>query len=251
LFYKELKTAVTEEMWSDYVGNWQSLISQLPSGAADETGFNLELMKSDERYPIPLDIPVYLFTSIKEVEIEERFVEFNKRAFQVHLRLNKQLENDHKNLHHVITDKNSHFIYLEEPELITNEILKTINMLIDPKSIALQFNECITNADLNGLSNLMTEDHVFIDIVNNRIKGKDNNIVQAWEPFFNLYPGYQNIFENIAVRGSTVIMQGYSICSDEILTNIRAIWVAEIINNKVGSWHIYSDTKENREIFDL
>ncbi|MDR2915049.1 MAG: hypothetical protein LBV74_09500 [Tannerella sp.] len=68
---------------------------------------------------------------------------------------------------------------------------------------------------------------------------------------FNLHPGYRNIFENIIVRGSTVIMQGYSICSNEILNNIHAIWVAEIIKNKVGSWHIYSDTKANRELFDL
>lgn len=105
--------------------------------------------------------------------------------------------------------------------------------------------------DLKNVANLMTEDHVFCDTANNRIKGKDNNIVQAWEPFFNFYPGYRNIFENIVARGSTVIMQGYSICSDEILNNICAIWVAKIIDNKVGSWHIYPDTKENREIFDL
>jgi len=124
LFYKELKAAVTEQMWNDYIGNWHSVISQLPLGAADEVAFNLEVMKSDERYPIPPQVPVYLFTSIKEVEIEERFVEFNKRAFEVHLRLNKQLENDHKNLHHIITDKSSHYIYLDEPELIMNEILK-------------------------------------------------------------------------------------------------------------------------------
>lgn len=128
LFYKELKAAVTEKMWSDYIGNWQSLINQVPLGAADEISFNLELMKSDERYPIPPDIPVFLFTSIKEVDIEERFVEFNKRAFEVHVRLNKQLDNEHKNLHHIITDKSSHFIYLDEPELITNEILKMIDI---------------------------------------------------------------------------------------------------------------------------
>ena len=41
-------------------------------------------------------------------------------------------------------------------------------------------------------------------------------------------------------------MQGYSICSDKILNNIHAIWIAEIIKSKVGSWHIYSDTQENR-----
>ncbi len=120
-----------------------------------------------------------------------------------------------------------------------------------PKKIALQFNKCITYADIEGLAALMTEDHVFIDTENNRIEGKENNIVQAWKPFFTLYPGYRNIFENIVVRGSTVIMQGYSICSDEILNNVRAIWVAGIINNKVGSWHIYPDTKENRKILNL
>lgn len=127
LFYKELKDAVTEEMWHDYVGNWQSLISQVPPGAADEIGFVLELMKSEESYPVPPDIPVYLFTSIKEVEIEERFVEFNKRAFEVHLKLNKQLENEHKNLYHIITDKSSHYIYLEEPGLIADEVIKLTN----------------------------------------------------------------------------------------------------------------------------
>lgn len=124
-------------------------------------------------------------------------------------------------------------------------------MIIDPKNIALQFNECITNADLNGLLNLMTEDFVFIDTANIRIKGKDNNIAQAWKPFFNLYPGYRNIFENIIIRDSTVIMQGYSICSDKILNNVRAIWLVEIRNNKVSLWHIYSDTEENRKRFNL
>ncbi|MCC8152821.1 MAG: alpha/beta hydrolase, partial [Tannerellaceae bacterium] len=127
LFYKELKEAVTEEMWSNYINNWKNLVNHLPPGAADEVNFNLEGMESGERYPLPSDIPVYLFTSIKEVEIEERFIEFNNRAFEVHLRLNKQLENTHTNLQHVITDKSSHFIYLDEPELIMNEIFKTIN----------------------------------------------------------------------------------------------------------------------------
>jgi hypothetical protein len=33
----------------------------------------------------------------------------------------------------------------------------------DPKLIALQFNDCINNQDLEGLSLLMTDDHAFID----------------------------------------------------------------------------------------
>jgi ketosteroid isomerase-like protein len=40
------------------------------------------------------------------------------------------------------------------------------------KDIALQFNECINNANINGLSDLMTDDHIFIDTANNRIENQ-------------------------------------------------------------------------------
>ena len=123
--------------------------------------------------------------------------------------------------------------------------------MIAPKIIALQFNECISRADINGLSSLMTENHIFIDMANNRIVGKSDNIVKAWKPFFRLYPEYRNIFESVTVNGSMVIMQGYSICSDQLLNNVRAIWVAEIKGNKVNLWHIHLDTKENRNKFGI
>lgn len=121
----------------------------------------------------------------------------------------------------------------------------------DPKLIALNFNDCISKADITGLLDLMTEDHVFIDTANNRIEGKSNNKAMAWEPFFNLFPGYYNVFENVISKGSMVIMQGYSVCSNEILNNVRAIWVAEIIKDKVALWHIYPDTEENRKKLGL
>jgi ketosteroid isomerase-like protein len=41
---------------------------------------------------------------------------------------------------------------------------------IDIEAIALQFNDCINNRDIEGLTDLMTEDHVFIDMENNRIE---------------------------------------------------------------------------------
>ena len=124
MFYKELKDSITEKMWSDYVNNWENMRSNVSSGVSDEVDFFLELLKSNEKYLIPSDIPVYLYTSIKEVEIEEKFVEFNKMAYKVHLRLNNQLEEEYKNINHIVTDKSSHYIYLEEPELIMNEMLK-------------------------------------------------------------------------------------------------------------------------------
>lgn len=63
------------------------------------------------------------------------------------------------------------------------------------------------------------------------------------EAVFRLYPGYRNIFESVTVNGSMVIMQGYSICSDQVLNNVHAIWVAEIKENKVNLWHIHPTRK--------
>ena len=45
---------------------------------------------------------------------------------------------------------------------------------IDPKTIVLQFNDCINNRDIDGLAHLMMEDHVFIDTQKNHICGKQN-----------------------------------------------------------------------------
>jgi len=125
-FFKELKNSVTEEMWNDYVGNIIKVRDNTPAGISEEFDFQLDLLESDEKYSVPSDIPVVLFTSIKEMPIEEKFVEFNKTAFKVHLKLNNQLAEENGNLRHIVTDKSSHYIYLDEPNLIVNEILKLI-----------------------------------------------------------------------------------------------------------------------------
>ncbi len=127
LFFKELKNSVKEEMWNDYIDNIINARNNAPVGISDEFDFQLKLLESNERYSIPSDIPVVLFTSIKETPIEEKFVEFNKMAFKVHLKLNNRLAEEYGNLHHIVTDKSSHFIYLDEPELIVNEMLKLID----------------------------------------------------------------------------------------------------------------------------
>jgi hypothetical protein len=71
------------------------------------------------------------------------------------------------------TDKSVSQIREEDIEKLVKEYM------IDPESIALRFNNCIGNADIDGLLELMTEDHVFIDTENNRIEGASNNRVIA------------------------------------------------------------------------
>lgn len=80
---------------------------------------------------------------------------------------------------------------------------------------------------------------------------KNPNFIDIVVGCRSLFPGYHNIFEKILVKGSTVILQGYAVCSDEVLNNVRAIWIAEIIKDKVSLWHIYPDTEQNRERWGL
>jgi hypothetical protein len=70
----------------------------------------------------------------------------------------------------------------------------------------------------------MTDDHIMIDSTNHCVIGKSNN-KENWRNFFDLFPRYQNIFEVVHSTDSTVIMQGYSVCSDERLIKICVIYL--------------------------
>ena len=45
---------------------------------------------------------------------------------------------------------------------------------MDPRSLTLAFNEQINNRDLDGLAQLMTDDHTFIGTADHAIRGKSD-----------------------------------------------------------------------------
>jgi ketosteroid isomerase-like protein len=111
------------------------------------------------------------------------------------------------------------------------------------------FNECITRRDIDGLSNLMTEDHVFIDAANNVISGKER-CLSAWRGFFAAFPDYRNVFQQLSLDGNEAIIVGYSVCSDSRLAG-PALWTAKIEGAQIAEWRVYEDTPENRAILNL
>ena len=119
----------------------------------------------------------------------------------------------------------------------------------DPKLTALQFNEYINNQDIKELSNLMTEDHTFIDREGGVFKGKES-MTKGWMDFFNQFPDYRNIFTRVESRDNLVIIIGYAIWSKESSED-HVIWTAKIEDDLVAEWRIYVDTEENRKKFDI
>lgn len=119
----------------------------------------------------------------------------------------------------------------------------------DPKLIVLQFNESINNQDIDSLSKLMAQNYTFIDSSNEVHSGKERN-VNGWIEFFNQFPDYVNHFSIVESRENTVLVTGYSTCSDDRLDG-PAIWVAKVENDLISEWRIYLDNAENREILNL
>lgn len=119
----------------------------------------------------------------------------------------------------------------------------------DPKLIVLQFNECINNQDLEGLSDLMSEDHTFIDSEGEIDRGKDT-MLKGWRDFFQEFPDYLNHFLIVESRDNLVLITGYSTCSYEPLDG-PAIWTAKVENDLLSEWRVYEDTVENRKKLDL
>jgi ketosteroid isomerase-like protein len=119
----------------------------------------------------------------------------------------------------------------------------------DPKLTALQFNQCINDQNIEGLRNLMTEDHTCILGEEEARIGKET-MTKAWKDFFNMLPDYRNHFVKIESRENLVIIVGFSTCSHKSLEG-PALWTAKIENDRVAEWRIYDDTEENRNLLKI
>ena len=121
--------------------------------------------------------------------------------------------------------------------------------LRDPKLIALQFNECINNQDLAGLTDLMSEDHSFIDREGKVHKSKEF-MVKSWKDFFHLFPHYKNTFTRVDSQNTLVAIVGYAFWSDDRPYD-PVLWTAKIESDFVAEWCVYEDTPGNRKLLNI
>jgi len=117
------------------------------------------------------------------------------------------------------------------------------------EALVRSFNVCISGRDADGLSTLMTGDHVFIDTAGNRVAGKEA-CLNAWRGFFAAFPNYRNVLERMRMTGDAVAVAGHSSCSDPRL-NGPALWSAKLRGAQICEWRVYDDTAANRERLGL
>ena len=107
-----------------------------------------------------------------------------------------------------------------------------------PKSIALKFIEIINKGDSKELIKLQTEDFTLIDMEGDTYQGRDD-----WKDY-TTYPKYKIHTQHILTSGNAVAIIGKTTGSNippELEAKETVLWTAEIRNNQVAEWRIYSN----------
>ena len=120
----------------------------------------------------------------------------------------------------------------------------------DPAAVVSRFNDCINRRDPDGLSDVMSDDHTFVDTAGTRIAGR-TDCISAWRDFFAAFPDYRNLFATVSTRtdpatGTDVVtVVGRSVCAEPALSG-PALWTAAVRHGRVAEWRVHDDTAENR-----
>ncbi len=124
--------------------------------------------------------------------------------------------------------------------------------------VVLDFIESINSADIDGLYNLMSTDHVFVDSRGNKMVGNDN-MKSAWTAYFDLFPDYKIEITDTLQNDSIVVLLGYAsgtyISNNKNVDNtnhwkIPASWKAIVVDEKIKHWQVYADNSVVLEILN-
>lgn len=114
------------------------------------------------------------------------------------------------------------------------------------RETTLSFVDRINKHDLDGLAELMTSDHVFIDAHGNSVSGKEK-MIAGWRGYFEWFPDYYLEVVDVFEKGDTVALFG--VAGGSFKGNktgswrLPAAWKAVVKDGQVTLWQVFADTK--------
>jgi ketosteroid isomerase-like protein len=130
----------------------------------------------------------------------------------------------------------------------------------DPIEIATSFIERINAADVAGLYELMTEDHVFQDALGERFIGRDK-MRHGWTQYFAMVGNYKIYVRDYFMKEESVAMFGTA--SGRYPANagasaagknadgfweVPAAWQVLVRDGRVAEWSVYADNQPLRKL---
>ena len=124
--------------------------------------------------------------------------------------------------------------------------------------VVLSFLEAINAGNVDRLCALMSDDHVFVDGLGNRVNGKET-MRKGWKGYFQLFPDYRvshdeifSLGEVVAVFGSaegTLAVNGK--LPKENHWTAPAAWKGVVRNGLIAEWHVYADNQAARKLMGM
>ena len=127
-----------------------------------------------------------------------------------------------------------------------------------PAEVAAAFVARINAHDVAGLSELMTDDHVFIDALDNRGAGRDAARA-GWKQYLALVPDYWIRIDTVLAEPGTVALFGRAggTCAGGIPRDesgrweVPAAWLARVRDDRIAIWRVYADNLPMRRLTGL
>jgi len=114
------------------------------------------------------------------------------------------------------------------------------------KDTVFAFIDRINSHDVDGLAELMTDDHRFIDAPGNEVVGKEK-MTAGWRGYFEWFPVYSIEVHEIFEQGDTFAMFGFAGGSfkgkSDASWRLPAAWKAIVKDGRVALWQVFADTK--------
>ena len=121
------------------------------------------------------------------------------------------------------------------------------------KETILAFVDRINGHAVEGLGELMSDDHRFIDPHGNEVAGREK-MMAGWRAYFEMFPVYSIEVNEIFEQGDTFGMFGFASGSfkgkPEASWRLPAAWKAIVKDRRVALWQVFADTKIPFEIIE-
>ena len=126
------------------------------------------------------------------------------------------------------------------------------------KEIVLSFVKAINDHDIDKITDLMTEDHVFIDGSGNKHIGKEG-MKNGWQSYYQMFPDYvieiTDVIEHKSILGlfgfaSGTYTNNIKDKSDSNFWKTTAAWKAIVQDNKIKHWQVFCDYTRLMEIIN-
>ena len=116
--------------------------------------------------------------------------------------------------------------------------------------IVLDFIAAINKGDIDGITELMSEDCIFVDAGGDQYNGKET-MREGWIAYFKMFPDYTIEVTDITENDSVIGVFGYASGTYKGLRNdmnsnyyrIPSSWKAIVKEGKIGYWQVYCESK--------